>query len=319
MQENISNPKTPKENRKKTAAFFELDRFIPRIIRNWLLYVSSFIIAIFVALYLNNWHLDRAYVAESDFHVSSGTSANSNFGTNSINFIWGGSSNKIDVLSNVIKSRTHALEVAKATNAYVAYLEEGTLKKSNSYRLDSPFHVIVDTTHNQILNVELEVRKTDADSFRLIPITSPNSNHVYNYVKDSVIGKGRKVQFPEKGNFGEWIESEDFRFKIVKGSFPFYPDSKYSFKLTSLDAAVNRVRSGVSIVPASRMSSILKISKRSPTQNEAIDIVNTSVRILQKRELEEKNQIAYNTLKYIKEQLGIVKVKVDSASADYQN
>src|SRR5690606_35275432 len=98
----------------------------------------------------------------------------------------------------------------------------------------------------------------------------------------------------------------------------FRPDYIFSFKLTSLDEATSRVRSSIGINPISKGSSVISLSKRAYTQQEATDIVNTSLRLLKEKELEEKNQVAINTLNYIREQMELVKEKVDSSSLDYQ-
>src|SRR5690606_23821654 len=211
MQTN--QPKTSDKNPKKnTAIFFEIDRFIPRILRNWALYLFSLIFAVFLAIYINNYYLDRVYQAETTFHVSTKSSGNTDFGSNSINFIWGGTGGKIDILTKVLQSRTHSFEVAKKIQAYIAYKEEGTFKKSNTHRNISPFIVEIDTTHNQFLGVELEIKKVDDKSFNIIPLTSISSNQLYNYAKDSTITKNVNLKLPTSGKFNQWIEGEHFRF-----------------------------------------------------------------------------------------------------------
>src|SRR5690606_5014259 len=119
MQDKQSNPQ--KTQKKNNAFFFEIDRFIPRIFRNWALYLFSLIFALFIAIYVNNWYLDRTYKADSTFHVSTISSGNTELGSNSINFIWGGASGKLDILTNVLESRTHSFQVAKRIGAYIEY------------------------------------------------------------------------------------------------------------------------------------------------------------------------------------------------------
>ena len=306
----------PKKNK---VFFFEIERFISRVLRNWIIYAFTLLIAVSTAYYVNTWYFNRIYLADSTFHVSSRSSGNTDFGSNSINFIWGGSGGKIDILTKILLSRTHALEVAKRSNAYIAYKEEGTLKKSNSYYNISPFHVEVDTTRNQIIGVELEIKEIDKNSFQIVPLSSENSNVLYNYRKDSVFGRNIKIQFPKQAKFNEWITSDNYRFKITRGSRSFITTNKYSFILTSLDQATSRVASGTLVKSTGKGSSILQISKTAFTQEEAIDIVNISLDVLRENELEEKNEIAKRTMLYLSEQLGIVKEKVDSSSLEYQN
>src|SRR5690625_3191925 len=80
----------PKESKNNSAFFVDIERFIARIIRNWLLFIISIVLAVFIATYINNWHLDRIYQASSTFHVSTRSSGNTNLASNYINFIWCG-------------------------------------------------------------------------------------------------------------------------------------------------------------------------------------------------------------------------------------
>src|SRR5690606_30056721 len=317
MQDNHGNNKTSNQKR-NTPFFFEIDRFIPRLLRNWLIYLCSIILAVFTAIYVNNWYLDRIYLAESTFHVGSNSNSNSSFGSNSINFIWGGASNKIDVLTKVLESRTHSYDVAKASEAYIRYLEEGTVKKSSSHRDLSPFIVKLDTAHNQVLGVELQILESDKDSFEIKALTPLKSNQLYNYHSDSILNKNVNFKLPKKAKFNDWITTDYARFKIIRGSKDFSVGDVYSFKLINLDEATNIVKSGISVSPLAKGSSVIKISKTASTQQEAIDIVNSSLKLLRDKELEEKNLIATNTLHYIEEQMGLGEVKVDSAYEEYQ-
>src|SRR5690606_30603482 len=99
----------------------------------------------------------------------------------------------------------------------------------------------------------------------------------------------------------------------------FNPEDKYSFVLTNLDVATARVKRNISVAPMSKGSSIIRFSKTAYSQQEAIEVVNNSLELLRETELEEKNLIAKNTLKYIGEKIGIVKKKVDSTYIEFQN
>ncbi|MFA7616152.1 MAG: polysaccharide biosynthesis tyrosine autokinase [Weeksellaceae bacterium] len=306
------------KTKRNNPFFFDIERFLYRITSNWLLYLIAIIFAIFIVTYINNWHLDRVYRAESTFNISSRSTGNTNMGSNSINFIWGGNSGKSDILTQVLQSRTHSYNVAKKIEAYVSYWEEGTLKKSNSHRDLSPFLVKIDTLHNQTIGIELQIKKRDDKTFEIIPLTNLLSNQVYNYAQDTVYDRNVKVELPKTAKFGEWIEHPDYRFKIIPTKRFFSPSDKYSFVLTNLDVATNRVRNGISVDPVDKGSSVLILSKTAYTQQEAIDVINNSLNLLSKNELEEKNLAARRTLDYIGEQIGIVKAKVDSSSQEYQ-
>ncbi|HAR73853.1 MAG TPA: hypothetical protein DCR77_10670, partial [Flavobacteriaceae bacterium] len=72
--------------------------------------------------------------------------------------------NKIDGLSYTLTSRIHNEKVVKRAESYIFYTEEGRLKKSNIYKLDAPFHVHIDTLHQQVAYVDVKVKPKDHNS-----------------------------------------------------------------------------------------------------------------------------------------------------------
>ena len=154
-----------KSKGKKTSDFIDVERLIPRILNAWYLYIICILIALGIAYYLNNYKFNKIYSASTTFKIKDNSSANNALASNSINFIWGGSANKVDGLSYTLSSRVHNEKVVKRTESYIYYTEEGKLKKSNVYKLDAPYNVHIDTTHAQIANVEVVVEPKDNHSF----------------------------------------------------------------------------------------------------------------------------------------------------------
>ena len=84
---------------KKSSDFIDIERLIPRLLNAWYLYVICALIALGIAYYLNNYKFNKIYSASTTFKIKDNSSANNALASNSINFIWGGNSNKIDGLS----------------------------------------------------------------------------------------------------------------------------------------------------------------------------------------------------------------------------
>lgn len=314
MQKNITSTKEASANTKKAQALpLDFERLIPRLINHWPLFVISVLITLSIAFYLNNWYYSNVYQSAATFRVGSGVNNNSTGNaSNSINFIWGGSNNRVQTLSYVMSSRTHNSFVVKETKGYVFYYEEGKLKKSDSYKTDAPFNIEVDTTHHQVINLEMYVEPINETTFTIS--TSNGNPRVYNYQYDSIINKGGGLKLPITARYNQWIEGDNYRFKVKRTKIDYLKDYKYSYRLVTLNEAISRASRDITIAPIQSGSNIVSVKKTAKNLNETVDLINTSLHVLMVNELAEKNLAANKTKEYIKDQLSRVKVKLDSAS-----
>ena len=190
MQQHSSSDQNSQKVNKVSPLAFDFERLIPRIINHWPLFILSVGFALGVAFYLNSWYFKNIYKTSATFRIGSGiNNSNTMSASNSINFIWGGSNNRVQTLSYVMSSRTHNDFVVKETEGYVYYYEEGKLKKKDSYKTDAPFNVVVDTVHTQIINQEIAVEPINEFSFRLKQTSTSGTGRVYNYEQDSLYSK----------------------------------------------------------------------------------------------------------------------------------
>lgn len=315
MQQHSSSDQNSQKVNKVSPLAFDFERLIPRIINHWPLFILSVGFALGVAFYLNSWYFKNIYKTSATFRIGSGiNNSNTMSASNSINFIWGGSNNRVQTLSYVMSSRTHNDFVVKETEGYVYYYEEGKLKKKDSYKTDAPFNVVVDTVHTQIINQEIAVEPINEFSFRLKQTSTSGTGRVYNYEQDSLYSKNINIELPVEARYGQWISGKNFRFKIIRTKIPYYEGSNYTFKLVTLNEAIQRTSSNISIVPVQTGANIVSVSKTATNLNEAVDIINTSLKVLIKNEMAEKNLATIKTKEYLQSQLDKVKVKLDSAS-----
>ena len=104
---------------------------------------------------------------------------------------------------------------------------------------------------------------------------------------------------------------------VTKTQIP-YSESKFSFRLVQLKEATGRATQNFSVTNASKIASIISVSKNAESLNEAVDLLNNSVQVLIENELSERNLSAFQTKKYLKERIADVKVKLDSATNNLQ-
>ena len=315
MQQHNTNDPNSQKDKKISPLAFDFERLIPRLINHWPMFILSVGIALGIAFYLNSWYFNNIYSTSATFRIGSGiNNSNTMSASNSINFIWGGSNNRVQTLSYVMSSRTHNDFVVKETEGYVYYYEEGKLKKKDSYKTDAPFNVVVDTVHTQIINQEISVEPINEYSFRLKHASTSGVGKVYNYEQDSLYAKNLNIELPVEARYGQWISGANFRFKINRTKNPYFEGSNYTFKLVSLNDAIQRTSSSISITPVQTGANIVSVSKTATNLNEAVDVINTSLKVLIRNEMAEKNLATIKTKEYLQSQLDKVKIKLDSAS-----
>lgn len=300
--------------KKKQSDFIDVERLIPRLLNAWPLYIISMLIALAVAYYLNNWRLNKIYTANTTFKIKDNSSANNSLASNSINFIWGGNANKIDGLSYTLTSRIHNEKVVKRAESYIFYTEEGRLKKSNIYKLDAPFHVHIDTLHQQVAYVDVKVKPKDHNSF-YFEVENKNGS-LYQFTKDSII-KSDELNLPKIGYYNQWMVGKNYKIMLTRSNVPF-SESSISFKLVTIKDATGRAVQNFNVTNPSKISSIIAVSKNAESLNEAVDILNNSIQVLIENELAERNLSAYQTRKYLQERIAAIKLKLDSATNNLQ-
>lgn len=310
----MANTTNNQKSKKKQSDFIDVERLIPRLLNEWPLYIISMLIALAVAYYLNNWKLNKIYSANTTFKIKDNSSANNSLASNSINFIWGGNANKVDGLSYTLTSRIHNEKVVKKAESYIFYTEEGRLKKSNIYKLDAPFHVHIDTFHQQVVNVDVRVKPKDQNSFYL-EVENANGS-LYQFTKDSII-KPDVLNLPKIGYYNQWMVGKNYKIKLTRSNVPF-SESTISFKLVTIKDATSRAVKNFSVSNPSKISSIISVSKNAESLNEAVDLLNNSIQVLIENELAERNLSAYQTKKYLQERIAAVKLKLDSSTNNLQ-
>ena len=83
----------------------------------------------------------------------------------------------------------------------------------------------------------------------------------------------------------------------------FDPNANYSFSVISEDALIKDLLSRLSIAEAFDSEFIFKMSLEGSSPQRADDYLNTSIQLLQEYEVEQKNQQAENTLRFIRSQI----------------
>ena len=208
------------------------------LVASWPLILIGSIVGVSIAFVINRYSQDqyviKAIIAieEKENPLSSGDGMlDMSLG------ISGGS--LIESRLAILNSYSHNIKVAQKFNPGVTYYREGRLKKQEIYG-PKTYLVEFDRTHQQLLGVDFELSLFE-DRFS-IDQTKTSNAALYDFEKGEYIPLDdfeiNTLESDVTFNYGQWIVSPFYKFKVVKGSdFENYFESQsratYSFQFNA--------------------------------------------------------------------------------------
>jgi hypothetical protein len=281
---------------------FDFKGFLFKLLWFWPLFLVSLGIAFAIARFIN---VRKLPVFLMDNLVSIKDDQNPFFTSNtSLTFNWGGTTDKVNTSVITLGSRTHNEEVVEHLQYYVNYQIDGEYQLVDAYK-QTPFFVAVDTSYAQILNKQFTVVFKDSVTFTLSAEFNTGTRSLQNYHT-----KEKSSKYFEAQNF-----SQDFRFgdkvrlPFLSGNFvpntdlAVSPGATYYFSFRDFDAVVG-MYNGISVMPLSKGSSVIRLRLVGQNKARLVDYLNTSVRVLSDNMLERKNLFATKTIRFIDSRKG---------------
>lgn len=268
----------------------DIKQLLFRILANWYWFAISVFIALFVA-YLANRYTEQIYSVSSSVIVRDDDQSKAFVGAEQLiqglRFVKNTKSvqNEIGILQSYSLARQTVEELKEFSVTNVLVGRRG-IKEQKLYN-KSPFKVILDTS---------KVNKVGHPVF----INILNRNE-YKILVDDGLGIEKTIKF------GEPFHSEFFNFTVVlRDSQRFSEDldgSKYYFIVNDINSLAITYKSKVVISLNDKKGSILTLSCNGFVAEQEADYLNKLMEVYIRRGLQEKNQIAANTVKFIDQQL----------------
>ncbi len=221
----------------------------------------------------------------------------------------------------VIKSYDLILQVIKEINYNVKYFmfTEKTKRELEMYK-ESPFVVLIDTSHYQIIDMPFYVKVISDDKFELKVKPSEKAS-LFDYKNDSIISSNAVVTELKKTYFfGEPIKCDNFSFKVLLNTkFSLIPKvlgTDFKFSLNNPTAEADDFIKNLAVKNISKDASVIEIEYTSNLAAKSVDFVNALTKSYIKKGLEEKNKTAIKTIDFIDSQLIEI---TDSLSSDEDN
>lgn len=209
-------------------------------------------------------------------------------------FMMQGSRNNMNDEIEIIKSRNVAKRVIQKLNYQYQYSNKGQIRSSIVNPGDMPFLA--------------QVKLSDSTSGATLPITVVNNNQF-------TIGESL-----DKYNFGQWFKWGRAEWKLQVTGKEFTAFSKeFVISWNPIDNLSAGVSGGLKVNKADNFSNVLNLSYQTPNTTIGRAILNQYMEEYRQFSLEDKKEIAFNTLQFIDEQLDTVKVDLGKVEQNLKN
>ncbi|HLF51204.1 polysaccharide biosynthesis tyrosine autokinase [Flavobacterium sp.] len=276
---------------------FDFKGFLIKILSYWKWFVVSLIIAFTIA-YQVNIRKEKIYGVESLINIKE---ENNPFFTSntSLVFNWGGTSDKIQTVVTILKSRSHNELVVAKLQYYIQYLKQGKYKLEDAYG-EAPFFVNIDQSKGQLLGKTIGIKFINQTEYEIrIPFESPQVSLV-NYATNSNTTTAVAVEgFVKRFKIGEAVSLPFLHWTLELGeNAADYAGKEFFVSFGDFNGTVAGYRN-INIETDAKGGSILKLGMQGTNKARMVNYLNTTVEVLRKNELDSKNQFAKNTIMFI--------------------
>jgi len=288
------------------SQMFDFKAFVYRAISYWKWFVLLLIVGLYV-VYQQNIRREFPYTLEASLTVQD--DKNPLFTSNtSLVFNYGGISGKVQEVLLNLKSRKHHEKVVDSLNLYLTYSTQGRFYKTDIYG-GQPFKFVGLDSAYQVIGQPIKINFSDANTFTLsYDFGEATKVTAQNYLDKSIKAFALKTPtFSKSYTLNEYIDLPFFKGSIVKiKAKDIAINTDYFIQYNNFNSTVSSFVNNYAVT--NQQGSPLLVT-RLTNKNKAkiVDYINTSVFILERDQLQRKNQYAINTVAFIDKQLARVK------------
>ena len=184
-----------------------------------------------------------------------------------------------------------------------SYFHIGKIRTGEVYK-NVPFQAVVDSNKTQTLGIAFEVYILDENSFEL-NAKATNVRQYIPYRKAYTEQTRVNFKYSAKHNFGENIKTENFSFLLKKQ--PIFDEKfigkEFYFVFHDIDNLTKKRIKNLTIAPINKEASIININSKGEVARKELDFLNQLASNYIQLGLDEKNQMAANTITFINQQL----------------
>lgn len=291
------------ENSQENNDQIDIKEILEKYFQFWYFFIIAFVVSIFIG-FIHLRYTPKIYNASTTILVKD----ENNTSIGSDNIIDGidlfGKNRNIKNEIGILRSFSLVKQTLKEIDFNISYLNEGKLTSIDIYSR-SPFKVVLDSSHLQSIEVKFYVKLISKEEF--IIETKVKSGNFYNLKEESYLRSSDVVfNYKESHKFDQWIETEFFKFKLEKKDYTLYDEENwnhYAFVINDLNSLTEKFLKRIKIKEIEKDASILKVSLDGNNTIKIRDFLDTFSENYLQIGLNEKNEIATNTINFINNQL----------------
>ncbi len=195
----------------------------------------------------------------------------------------------------VLKSKGLMQRVLSDLSLHVSYFSEGTVKITELYGKQLPLRLTVGPLDTLAYETDLKIRVLNGNRFELLE-------------DDKSIGTY---------TFGKRINRPYAQFTVTT-SQSLTEGSLIRIVFNDIYKLANYYNEEIAIEPVNKDASVLIINLVEPVRQKGVDIVNKLIELYNQEALEDKNQIAANTVQFIDDRLTLLVGELSDVEADVE-
>jgi capsular exopolysaccharide synthesis family protein len=277
----------------------DIKRYISLFISNWYWFAGALLIAMGLAYGINRYS-EKIYTVSSSLLIKDDQIAST---TSSIsNVIPGGDIfrsqqnliNEMGILRSYSLNYKVMEDLPEFQVVYVSVGRRGIVE-TRMYK-NSPFKIIYESIDSQPHGVKIGIKILSEEKF-ILSI-------------DSEL-RGQNVEYNEEHSFGDRFNDYGFDF-VVEKRFPGTPviedegSNNYWFYFVGKDELASQYRNKLNVAPIEEEASLVSLSVSGSNVNQESDYLNKLMDVYIRYGLENKNQTADSTIKFIEGQISVI-------------
>ena len=276
---------------------FDFKGFLIKIGSYWKWFLLSLAITFTIA-YQVNIRKEKIYSMETVISVKEET--NPLFTSNtSLVFNWGGTSDQVQTIGTTLQSRSHNELVVDKLQYYISYLAQGKYNLVDAYGA-VPFYVTIDKSRAQLAGTLIKVKFLSESEYEIRIPFAGNAVSLINYTDNSYSTTSVEIgDFVKRYKVGEVVSLPFLNWKLqIKDNPGLYKGNEYFVQFNDFDGTVSGYR-GVNVKSDDKGGSIITLGMQGTNKARMVEYLNSTVKMLIKRQLDSKNQFATNTIRFI--------------------
>jgi polysaccharide biosynthesis transport protein len=276
---------------------FDFKGFLLKILSYWKWFLICICITLTIA-YQVNIRKEKIYSIETLISVKEETNPLFTSSTNLV-FNWGGASDQIQTISTTLQSRSHNELVVDKLQFYIDYLVQGEYDLTDAYGA-VPFYLDIDKKQGQLTGNLIGIKFLSENEYQIkILFEKPSASIIHysdnSYTNTSVL----EGEFIKKYKVGEQVLLPFLNLKLlIKENPGLYKGNEYFVRFKDFNGTVAAYRN-VNVRSDDKGSSIITLGMQGTNKSRMVDYLNATVRMLMKRQLDNKNLFATNTINFI--------------------